>query len=104
MEKLYCGIDTHKENLAGCIMDENGKITRQHIFPFSKEAVERFLYGIPNSEITLAIEACGLWRGAYKFLTELGYSVKLANPKKTHDIACKKKTDKVDGAPRKLRD
>jgi transposase len=26
----------------------------------------------------------------------MGYQVKLANPKKTHDIACKKKTDKVD--------
>jgi transposase len=29
-------------------------------------------------------------------LTNMGYSVKLANPKKTHDIACQKKTDKVD--------
>ena len=96
MEKLYGGIDIHKENLAGCIMDENGNISREHSFPFSKEAVERFLYDIPNSEIIIAIEACGIWRGAYKILTELGYKVKLANPKKTHDIACKKKTDKVD--------
>jgi len=96
MEKLYCGIDLHKENLAGCIMDKDGKTIRKHIFPSSKEAIERFLCNIPNSEITIAIEACGLWRGAHKVLTELGYEVKLANPKKTHDIACKKKTDKVD--------
>jgi transposase len=96
MEKLYCGIDLHKENLAGCIMNKDGKTTRKHIFPSSKEAIERFLYGIPNSEITIAIEACGLWRGTYKILTEMGYEVKLANPKKTHDIACKKKTDKID--------
>jgi transposase len=96
MEKLYCGIDLHKEKLAGCIMDKDGKTTRKHIFPSSKEAIERFLYGIPNSEITIAIEACGLWRGTYKILTEMGYEVKLANPKKTHDIACKKKTDKID--------
>jgi transposase len=26
----------------------------------------------------------------------MGYDIKLANPKKTHDIACKKKTDQVD--------
>jgi len=96
MEKLYGGIDIHKENLVGCIMDGNGKTMREHIFPFSKKAVERFLCGIPNSEITIAVEACGIWRGAYKVLTELGYEVKLANPKKTHDIACRKKTDKVD--------
>jgi len=96
MVKLYCGMDIHKENLAGCIMDENGEITREHIFPFSRGAIERFLYDIPSSEITIAIEACGIWRGAYKVLAELGYDVKLSNPKKTHDIACKKKTDKVD--------
>jgi transposase len=96
MEKLYGGIDIHKEKLAGCIMDKDGNITREHIFPSSKKAVERFLSGIPSSEITIAIEACGMWRGVYKVLTEMGYEVRLANPKKTHDIACKKKTDKVD--------
>jgi transposase len=37
-----------------------------------------------------------MWRGTYKILTDMGYEVKLANPKKTHAIACKKKTDRVD--------
>jgi transposase len=96
MEKLYAGIDIHKENLAGCIMDGDGNITREHIFPSTKKAVERFLSDIPSSDITIAIEACRMWRGTYIILTEMGYEVKLANPKKTHDIACKKKTDKVD--------
>jgi transposase len=96
MDKLYGGIDIHKEKLAGCIMNKDGNITREHIFPSSKKAVERFLSDIPSSDITIAIEACGMWRGIYKILTEMGYKVKLANPKKTHDIACKKKTDKVD--------
>ncbi len=44
----------------------------------------------------IAIEACGIWRGAYNILRELGYEVKLANPKITHDIASGKKMDKVD--------
>jgi transposase len=96
MELLYGGIDIHKENLAGCIMDKNGNITREHTFPSSKKALEKFLCNISNSEIIIAIEACGLWRGVHKVLTEMGYQVKLANPKKTHDIASKKKTDKVD--------
>jgi transposase len=96
METLYGGIDIHKENLAGCIMDKDGNIQREHTFPSSKKAVEKFLCNISNSEITIAIEACGLWRGIHKILTEMGYQVKLANPKKTHDIASKKKTDKVD--------
>ena len=59
------GIDIHKEKLAGCIMDGKGEISREHIFPFSRKAVESF-YGIPSSEITIAIEACGIWREVYK--------------------------------------
>jgi transposase len=96
MEKLYGGIDIHKEKLAGCIMDKDGNITREHIFPSSKKAVERFLCDISSSGITIAIEACGMWRGTYKILTDMGYSVKLANPKKTHDIVGSKKMDPID--------
>ncbi|MCX6665422.1 MAG: transposase [Euryarchaeota archaeon] len=96
MEKLYGCIDIHKEKLAGCIMDTDGNIIREHTFPSSKKAVERFLCDIPSSGITIAIEACGMWRGIYKILTDMGYEVKLSNPKKTHDIACTKKTDRVD--------
>ena len=82
MEKLSCGIDIHKEKLAGCIMNTNGEVTREHIFPFSRRAIEQFLCGIPNSGIAIATEACGIWRGVYKILTELGFEVKLADPKK----------------------
>lgn len=89
-------MDIHKEKLAGCIMDKDGEIKREHIFPSSKKAIERFLLNIPSTDITIAIEACGMWRGVHQMLSDMGYQVKLANPKKTHDIACKKKTDKVD--------
>ena len=94
--ELYGGIDIHKEKLAGCIMDKDGNIAREHIFPSSKKAVEKFLCNISSSEITIAIEACGMWRGVHKVITELGYEVKLANPKKIHDIAGSKKMDPID--------
>ena len=94
--RLYCGIDVHKESFVGCITDEKGIPIRQHKFPPTKEGVEHFVAGISSAEITIAIEACGLWRAAYKLLHEMGYTVKLANPVKTNQIACKKKTDKVD--------
>jgi transposase len=95
MEILYAGIDIHKENLAGCIMDKDGNITSEHTFPSSKKAVEKFLCNIPNSDTTIAIEACWMWRGIHKILTELGYQVKLVNPKKTYDITSSKKKDKI---------
>ena len=93
---LYCGVDVHKDSYTGCVMDVSGNIVRKHEFPPSKDAIERFVCGIPNSQMGIAIEACGIWRSAYKTFTDLGYNVKLANPKKTHDIACNKKMDKVD--------
>lgn len=96
MKQLYGGFDTHKDCYVGCILDEDGKVVREHSFPSTREAVDKFICGIPSSQLTVAIESCGLWRGAYKILSDLGYEVKLANPKKTHDIACSKKTDKVD--------
>ena len=96
MEKLYGGIDTHKENFVGYIMDEEGRLVREHSFPATKEAVEKFTTGIPNSQMTIAIEACGIWRGAYNIFRELGYEVKLASPKKVHDIVGSKKMDKED--------
>ncbi len=91
MKKLYGGIDIHKDKLAGCIMDKDGNITREHIFPSSKKAVERFPREISSSDITIAIEACGMWRGVYKVLTELGYNVKLANPKKPTILLVRKR-------------
>ena len=41
-EKLYGGIDTHKENFVGYIMDKGGRLVREHSFPATKEAVEKF--------------------------------------------------------------
>lgn len=96
MNELYCGIDIHKDSYSGCILEKDGSLVRQHSFPSTKEGIEQFICGIPSSQMTIAIEACGIWRGAYTRLTELGYKVKLGNPLKTHQIACKKKTDKVD--------
>ena len=80
-------------------MDMNGTVLREHEFPANKDALERFISGIPNSQIKIAIEACGIWRGAYKTLSELGYDVKLANPKKTHDIVSNKKLIKWSKNP-----
>ena len=96
MEQLYCGIDLHKEKHNGCIMDSKGNVVREREFSSRPEALERFITGIPNTHLTVAVEACGMWRPVHKKLTELGYTVKLANPLKTHQIATNKKTDWVD--------
>jgi len=47
MEKLYAGLDIHKEKFVGCIMDKDGNITREHTFPSSQKAVEQFPHAFP---------------------------------------------------------
>lgn len=94
MEELYAGVDIHKDKYVGCIMDAGGKVVREHTFPPTPEGAQSFLTGMPLKGI--AIEACPMWRYAYVLFKEMGYIVKLSSAKKTHDIACRKKTDKVD--------
>lgn len=93
---LYAGLDIHTEKLYGTVLDEQGKTIAQGSLNYTERAIQSFFAGIPSSKLKIAIEACGIWRGVYKLLTELGYNVVLASPLKTHQIACKKKTDKVD--------
>ena len=95
-KKYYVGFDIHEEEFYGTIMDKEGNIITEGTVKYSKEGVQSFLGFLPSTDIIIAIEACGLSRGVYKLLTELGYEVVLANSKKIHEIACKKKTDKVD--------
>ncbi|MGD2250961.1 MAG: transposase [Candidatus Methanofastidiosia archaeon] len=96
MKKLYAGFDIHKEELTGTVMNKQGTIVLSGEFPNNKGAVQSFFTGIPSPQVTIAIEACSIWRGVYRMLTGLGYQVVLADPAKTHLIAGKKKTDEVD--------
>jgi transposase len=94
--KYYVGLDIHEEWFYGTILNEQGDVITEGIVKYSKEGIQNFLGSFPSTDVIIAIEACGLSRGVYKLLTELGYEVVLANPKKVHEISCKKKTDKVD--------
>lgn len=94
MKELFAGVDIHRDNYVGCIMDDKENIVMEKSFPPTKEGAQSFLCGMPVKAV--AIEACGMWRAALKIFRELGYEVKLTSPKKTKDIAGKKKTDKVD--------
>jgi transposase len=89
---LYGGLDIHKKSITECILYEQGIVVREHKVPVKQNAVERFSEGIPSADISFAMDACGMWQGVYQLFSNLGYMVKLANPKKTHDITCNKKT------------
>lgn len=92
----YLGLDLHKETIYGTVLDENDKVIAEGKFPNTTDGIRSFLTGFHPSSIKITMEACGIWRGVYRKLTELGYSVILANPVKTKERSNKKKTDKVD--------
>jgi transposase len=95
-DKYYVGFDIHESSFYGTIMDNQGEILTEGNVKNSKEGIQNFLGFIPSTKYKIAIEACGLSRGVYNLLTELGYDVVVANPVKTNRISGKKKTDKVD--------
>jgi transposase len=95
-DKFYVGLDIHEKNFYGTILDKQGEIITEGNVKYSKEGIQNFLGYLPSTQFKIAIEACGLSRGVYNLLTDLGYDVVQANPLKTNRIAAKKKTDKVD--------
>ena len=95
-QEAYIGLDTHRETIHGTAMDKDGEVIRSENFQNTKEALQEFMKEFPTWNTVIAIEACNFWRGCYKILKEIGYTVKLANPVMCHKIAHEKKTDKVD--------
>lgn len=95
-QKVYVGLDTHKETIHGTAINRDGEIIASCNFKNGEEALMEFLkdFSIWNTEI--AIEACNIWRGCNKILKERGYKVKLANPIRCRQISRDKKTDKKD--------
>jgi transposase len=94
--KYNVGFDIHEEEFYGTVMDKEGNIITEGQVKYSKEGIQSFLGCFPSTDIIIAIEACGLARGAYKLLTELGYEVVLANPAKIKSSQGENKTDKID--------
>ena len=86
-QETYIGLDTHRETINGTALDSSGNIICNSDFPNTKEALIEFMKGFYTWNTSIAIEACNFWRGPYKILRDVGYTVKLANPIKCRQIA-----------------
>jgi transposase len=94
--KYYVGFDIHEEEFYGTVMNKQGDIITKGPVKYSKEGILSFLGCFPSTDMIIAIEACGLARGVYKLLTELGYETVLANPAKIKSLPGSNKTDPID--------
>jgi transposase len=96
VEKMYVGLDVHKETISMAVVDSQGKVMKEAKFLNSLQSLDRFLSGMPSGT-EFALEACGFYEPIYDWIDDRGYSVTLAHPLKVKAIASAKiKTDTID--------
>lgn len=96
MEKMYVGLDVHKETINMAVVDCHGKVVKEAKFLNTIQSLDHFLGGM-QPETEFALEACGFYEPIYDWIDDRGYNVTLAHPLKVKAIASAKiKTDTID--------
>lgn len=94
---FYAGFDIHRKFIYATVLDSKGQIVNQGQFPTTESDFDDFLGFLPNKQVKIVMESCGIWEDFYDLLTSKGYNVCLANPLQVKAIASAKiKNDKVD--------
>jgi transposase len=94
---FFAGLDIHTKFIYATIIDEKAAIVKQGKFSTREKELMEFLEFMPNKQVKIVLESCGIWQDIYEILEGKGYDVILANPYKVKLIASAKiKTDKVD--------
>ncbi|KXA89595.1 hypothetical protein AKJ62_02810, partial [candidate division MSBL1 archaeon SCGC-AAA259D14] len=92
---ISAGLDVHKDECHGVIMDEDGEILKDEKFENSLAGVREFFRGFKDANVVM--ESSYSWRPTYERLEEIGIESKLAHPKRTRAIAESEiKTDSID--------
>jgi transposase len=93
----YTGLDIHKKFIYGTVLNDQGKVINQGKFSTTEKDLDNFLGFLPNKQVSVVLESCGIWEDFYDLLLGKGYLVKLANPIRVKAIASARiKNDKID--------
>ena len=84
-DRLYVGLDVHKEFCQACVMDERGAIISNERIASTVEDLDRFLDGFEDASFVL--ESTGIWEFVYETIERHGFEVVLAHPLKVTAIA-----------------
>jgi len=96
MTKYFVGLDIHKEEIQGCVINDQGEVISNQRFLNTTKALDYFLEK-QDKDTAFVMEACGMYEPIYDRIEEQGYEVTLAHPLKVKAIAySKKKTDEID--------
>ncbi len=84
-DKLYCGIDLHKNFSTICIMNREGKVLEQRKLQHNGGMLKEFFKDKP--ELSCAVEPVENWGWLVDYLEQCKHEVHLANTYKTRLIA-----------------
>lgn len=99
VDKLFIGMDLHKNTSTFVVKDQAGKLVRSAKVLTDKNDVSRFINSLKgeNNKLTLALEPVSQWYYYADLLEAMGVDVHLAHPMNVKAIASARiKTDKID--------
>lgn len=95
-DKLFVGIDLHKNSSSFCVKDYEGNILRQEKVLTDKNQIRDFMLSL-GQPTSVVLEPVSQWYTYADMLEQLGNDVHLAHPMKVKAIASARiKTDKID--------
>lgn len=96
--KLYVGMDLHKNSSSFCVKDYAGNIVRQEKILTDKNQIRDFMLSL-GQRASVVLEPVSQWYTYADMLEQLGNEVHLAHPLKVKAIASARiKTDKIDAS------
>ena len=96
--KLFVGMDLHKNTSSFCVKDYAGTILRQEKILTDKNQIRDFMLSLGKSA-SIVLEPVSQWYTYADMLEQLGHDVHLAHPMKVKAIASARiKTDKIDAS------
>lgn len=99
MNKLFIGMDLHKNSSTFCVKDKDGKLYDSSKVTTNPYEVQKYINKFKDSELSLVLEPVSQWYFYADLLERLGVDLHLANPLQVKAIASARvKTDKIDAA------
>lgn len=96
MDKMYIGLDVHKNFCQATVMNRDGVKLSEKKFLTTLKELDEFLEDI-DKDAEIVMEASSTWEYLYDSIEEKGYKVCLSHPLKTRAIAdARIKTDRID--------
>lgn len=96
--KLFVGLDLHKNSSSFCVKDYAGNILRQEKVLTDKNQIRDFMRSL-GQPVSIVLEPVSQWYTYADMLEDMGNDVHLAHPMKVKAIASARiKTDKIDAS------